>query len=94
MVETAAVYGPQFAADALLDLGESQLERGEAATAAATFDRLDREHPASAAAREAAPRLKALAAHLPAPSDQERAQRTLHKGEALLEQGGPGPVVA
>ena len=39
------------APEALFDLGEAQLKRGDRAAAAATFDRLDREHPASDAAR-------------------------------------------
>jgi len=76
---------PALAAQALLDLGGAQLERGDRAAAATTFDRLDREHPASAAAREVAPQLKALAEHLPVLSAGDRAERRLHKGEALLD---------
>jgi soluble lytic murein transglycosylase len=76
---------PALAAQALLDLGEAQLERGDRAAAATAFDRLDREHPASRAAREAAPQLRALAEHLPVLSAGERARRRLHKGEALLD---------
>jgi soluble lytic murein transglycosylase len=75
---------PALAARALKDLGEAQLARGARRSAAMTFDRLDREHPASAAAREAAPHLDALAAHLPPVAPVERAQRLLRKGEALL----------
>jgi soluble lytic murein transglycosylase len=82
--ETAARC-PALAPQALLDLGEAQLRRGDRATAAATFDRLDLEHPASDAAREAAPRLRALAEHLPPLSPAQQAERRLEKGEALLD---------
>ncbi len=78
---------PALAAPALRDLGEAQLERGDRGAAATTFDRLDREHPASAAAREVAPQLKALAEYRPPLSPGEWAERRLHKGEALLEAG-------
>jgi soluble lytic murein transglycosylase len=76
---------PALAPQALLDLGEAQMERGDRVAAAHTFDRLDREFPASPSARDAAPHLEALAAHLPPVSPLERAQRLLAKGEALLD---------
>ena len=76
---------PALAAPALLDLGEAQLARGDRAAAATTLDRLDREHPASTAARQAAPHLAALAPQLPPLSPTQRARRLLHKGEALLD---------
>ena len=84
-LEETVARCPALAAQALLDLGEAQLARGDRAAAAVTFDRLDREHPASNAAREAAPRLKALAGLLPPLSAEAWAVRRLHKGEALLD---------
>ncbi|MCG6926816.1 MAG: transglycosylase SLT domain-containing protein [Acidobacteria bacterium] len=76
---------PALAAQALHDLGLARLERGDRAAAAAAFDRLDREHPTSAAARDVAPQLKALADSLPPLSAGDLAERRLHKGEALLD---------
>ncbi len=70
---------------ALADLGQVQVDRGDPAAAAATFDRLDREYPASAPARKSVPKLRALAKHLPPQSNTQRAERALKKGEALLE---------
>lgn len=70
--------------DALLALGTLLRDQGVLKEAAAVLDRLDREHPATEAARKAAPRLKALARHLPPLSTAERATRNLKKGETLL----------
>ena len=59
--------------------------RGDRAGTAALLDRLDREYPASQAARDAAPRLQALAALLPQQTLSQRALRQLGRVEALLE---------
>lgn len=72
-------------ARALLRLAEIQDERGERRAAAETYDRLDREHPASPQAREAARRLRVLAVLLPPVPAAERAARDLKKGVALFE---------
>ena len=78
---------PGQAAAGLLELGRVRRRQGELAAAAEVLDRLDREHPATGAAREAQPVLRALARHLPPPTAAERAERLLHKGEALLDAG-------
>lgn len=72
---------------ALLTLAKAQDAQGDSRAAAQSFDRLEREFPASAEARDGAPRLRALAAHLPALSAEERAARDLERGLALFEAG-------
>jgi soluble lytic murein transglycosylase len=73
--------------DLLSDLAAVHLARGDRKAAALALDRLDRDYPASAAARDAQARLRALAKLLPTLPPAERAQRRLRKGEALLEAG-------
>lgn len=70
---------------ALADLAQVQTDRGDRAAAAILLDRLDREYPTSSAARKALPQLRALTKLLPPQSKAERAERTLKKGEALLD---------
>jgi soluble lytic murein transglycosylase len=72
---------------ALLDLADVLRSQGDRAAAAVVLDRLDREHPASAEARQAQPMLRALGKHLPRLSNRQRAERRLHKGDALLDAG-------
>ena len=78
---------PQQAAPALLDLARVRREQGNRVAAALALDRLDREYPASAAAREARPMLRALTSYLPPLSPTQRAERRLRRGEALLDAG-------
>jgi soluble lytic murein transglycosylase len=92
-LEQAAQSCPREAADALLDLGQAHLARGDRAAAAAAFDRLDREHPASAQAKEARTRLSGLAGHLPR-SAAERARLLLERGQALLAAGRTADAIA
>ena len=58
---------------------------GDLKAAAETYDLLDREYPASRQARDAAPRLTALARHLPAQTAEERLLRAVVRAEALLD---------
>lgn len=83
---TASQCVPQ-APGALLRLGEIQAGRGDRRGAALAYDRLDREYPASAEARESASKLAALSSLVPAVPAEERASRYLRKGQALLEAG-------
>ncbi len=83
---TAGQCAPQ-APGALLRLGEVQAARGDRRAAALAYDRLDREHPASAEAHESAPKLDALSSLVPAVPAEERAAQYLRKGQALLEVG-------
>ena len=71
----------------LLALGDAHLRRGDRAAAAAAFDRLEREHPAAASAREARSRLASLADARPAREAAERARDELNRGLALLAAG-------
>jgi soluble lytic murein transglycosylase len=82
---------PREAAAALLALGKAHLARGDRAAAVAAFDRLDREHPASAEAKEARSRLAGLRPPRPA---AERARRLLERGEALLGAGRTSEAIA
>ncbi len=86
-LERAVLSCPREAPAALLDLGKAHLARGDRTAAAAAFDRLDREHPASPEAKEARARLAALAGHLPARTAAERARLLLERGQALLAAG-------
>jgi len=62
-------------------------ELGQSEEAAAAYDRLDREHPASSEARRGEARLSALATHLPRTSPAERALRDHRKAMALARGG-------
>lgn len=70
---------------ALLELGKATQEQGELAAAALALDRLDWDHPATDAARQAQPLLRSLARHLPPLTDTQRAERLLRRGEMLLD---------
>jgi soluble lytic murein transglycosylase len=70
---------------ALADLAEVQIHQGQNEAAAATLDRLDRDYPTSPAARTSLPKLRALSRYLPPRSPAQQAQRTLERGEALLD---------
>jgi soluble lytic murein transglycosylase len=83
-LESAVASCPSQKAEALLALGRAHDARGNPAAAAAAFDTLDREFPASPQAREAAARLRALSRHVPRASAEQRRARALAKGEALI----------
>ncbi|HSB62441.1 MAG TPA: tetratricopeptide repeat protein, partial [Vicinamibacteria bacterium] len=72
---------------ALQRLGELNEAGGNGAAAAAAYDRLDREYPASDEARQSSGRLRALEPLLPPAAPAERAARGLGRGLALLEAG-------
>jgi soluble lytic murein transglycosylase len=93
-LEQTAQSCPREAAAALLDLGRAHLARGDRASAAAAFDRLDREHPASAEAKEARTRLAGLGGQLPPRSATERARLLLERGQALLAAGRTAEAIA
>jgi len=93
-LEEIAASCPRQAPDALLQLGRARLARGDRAGAAAAFDRLDREHPASSPAREARTRLASLSADLPPRDTAERARLLLDRGVALLAAGQTVEAVA
>jgi soluble lytic murein transglycosylase len=78
---------PRQRGEALLTLARAYDAQGADKDAALTFDQLDRELPLSSEAREAAPRLKALAAQLPTVPADERAARALKKALALFDAG-------
>jgi soluble lytic murein transglycosylase len=86
-LEQVVAACPRQAAAALLGLGKAHLTLGDRAAAAAAFDRLDREYPASPASKEARARLVTLAGHLPARDTAERARLLLERGNALLSAG-------
>lgn len=87
VLEQVIAACPGEAPAALLDLGKARLALGDAAAAALAYDRLDREHPLSAPAKEARTRLSPLARHLPARTAPERAHLLLARGNALLAAG-------
>jgi soluble lytic murein transglycosylase len=93
-LEQTARSCPREAAAALLDLGKAHLARGDRPGAAAAFDRLDREHPASAEAKEGRRHLAGLAGHLPPRSAAERARLLLERGQALLSEGRTAEAIA
>lgn len=74
-------------ARALQALAKQQDLKRDARAAALTLDQLDRDFPASVEAKESAPRLRALAAFLPATAPDERASRDLKKGLLLFDAG-------
>ncbi len=87
MLEWGLARCPGREPEVLWHLAELALKRGDARTAAQALDRIDSEHATSLQARDAAPRLLALAAHLPALSDEERLGRQLRKAHALFDGG-------
>ncbi len=74
---------PRQEARVLLDLAHAYERAGDLRSAATVYDRLDRNHPTSDESREAAPRLKALAALLPPVGPGEQLARDLAKAQAL-----------
>lgn len=82
-LERTAKECPPEAPAALLRLASLHEREGRAAAAAQTYDRLDREYPASAEARGAGVRLAALRSQLPAMGAADRAERDYQKAVAL-----------
>ncbi len=78
---------PDSRSRALLEIGRLHEASGSPKAAAAAFDQLDREFPASPHAQSAEKALRALAAHLPVQGPAERSARSLAKAVALLESG-------
>lgn len=76
---------PMERALALLTLARAYDAQGDTRSAALSYDSLDRELPISPEAREAAARLRALAAFVPPASPEERAARALKRGLALFD---------
>jgi soluble lytic murein transglycosylase len=76
---------PDQRSDVLAFQARALEARGDRAGAAAVLDRLDREYPASRAARDAAPRLEALTSLLPRQTSPQRALRQIEKADALIE---------
>ena len=74
-------------AQALLQIGTVQQQRGDLHAAAEAFDRLDRDYPATAQGKEAALRLRTLMPHLGATTPQERLGHDLKKALVLFEAG-------
>jgi soluble lytic murein transglycosylase len=89
--EAAALLGRALAScpgqepTALLRLGAVHEARHDERAAAAAYDRLDQEYPDSAQAIEAAPRLRALAAYLPAVAPAAQIEREIQKALAFFE---------
>jgi len=85
VLEDALDRCPGGAPRILSSLGDVRLAAGDPKGAARALDRLDRDYPASTAARAARPRLRALARHVLFEAAGEKAKRQLRKGELLLE---------
>jgi soluble lytic murein transglycosylase len=86
-LERTAASCPGAAPAALLEIGSVRLVRGERASAAAAFDRLDREHPLTQEAKQARARLVGLSGALGPRTPAERARAQLERGSALLAAG-------
>lgn len=93
-IERVLAACPKQRAEALFALAKAYDAKGDTRAAALAYDRLDRELPASAEAREAAPRLRALLAYLPPSSPAERAARAVKKGLGLFDAGRASEAVA
>jgi soluble lytic murein transglycosylase len=87
MLQRALAGCPGREAQALLQTGMVQEQRGERRAAAETLDRLDRDYPATPQGKEAATALRKLAAALPPATPQERIGRDLKKALVLFEAG-------
>jgi soluble lytic murein transglycosylase len=87
VLERVAAACPREAPDALFDLGEALLSRGDRTAAALAFDRLDTGYPTATEARQARARLAALSSLRPARTPAERAAILLERGSALLAAG-------
>jgi soluble lytic murein transglycosylase len=81
-VQTAC---PDQQSRALLETGAAYEGLRDAKAAAETYDRLDRDFPASPQAKEATKRLARLATALPAMTDEARDARELKKALALFD---------
>jgi tetratricopeptide (TPR) repeat protein len=77
MIQRGLAQCPGREAQALLQLGAVQEQRGQRRAAAEAFDRLDRDYPATPQGREAVARLRKLAADLPPATPQEKIGRDL-----------------
>jgi soluble lytic murein transglycosylase len=87
MLQRALAECPGREAQALLQTGSVQQQRGDLHAAAEAFDRLDRDYPATAQGRDAALRLRTLAPHLGSATPQERLGHDLKKALVLFEAG-------
>jgi len=86
-LEQVVASCPRDLPKSLLALAEARLALGDRAGAAAALDRIDRDHPGSAQAREAVAKLGSLAGQLPPRSPDEKARLLLQRGSALLSLG-------
>jgi soluble lytic murein transglycosylase len=93
-LEQIAHSCPREAPAALLELGRARLARGDRSAAAAAFDRLDREYPTVAEAREARALLARLPGSMPPRTAAERARILLGRGQALLAAGRTSEAIA
>ncbi len=84
---------PRETAAALLELGKVRRKQDKLVAAAEALDQLDREYPATDAAREAQPLLRTLMRQLRPLTDARRAERQLLKGELLLEARRSGDAL-
>jgi len=89
-VETCKSQQPR----ALQRLAEVRQDRGETRAAAALYDRLDRDYPASPEALDTAARRRAMAALVPAQTPDERRARQVRSGTALFEARQYKPALA
>jgi soluble lytic murein transglycosylase len=87
VLERALATCPGQEPRALLATAEILDRKGDRGAAVLVYDRLDKEYPASAAAKDGAVRLHALVSLLPARPPAERASRQLKKGLALFDAG-------
>ena len=87
MLQSALAGCPGREAQALLQLGAVQEQRGQLREAAEALDRLDRDYPATPQGKEAAPRLRKLAGSLPPATPEEKMGRDLKKALVLFEAG-------
>jgi len=85
---------PSLAASTLLRLGTVLEGRHDLAAAAAAFDRLDHEYPATSEAREAGAALGSLRSFLPPLDTERRLERDLRKASALFTAGRYAQAVA
>ena len=93
MLQRALPSCPGREAQALLQIGNVQSQRGDLHAAAEAFERLDRDYAATAQGKEAALRLPTLAPHLGPRSAQERLGHDLKKALVLFEAGEHKPAV-
>jgi soluble lytic murein transglycosylase len=87
MLQRALSECPGREAQALLQVGSVQQQRGDLRAAAEAFDRLDRDYPATAQGKDAALALRTLGPHLGSATPQERLGHDLKKALVLFEAG-------